>query len=200
MTKLDTTFFSLQQIIIDLSLIDRKHYFPGMKRHENDIEHSMAVTMLCWYIHDKLALDLDIAKILKYALTHDFVERYAGDTPTFASSEERAAKVIREQESLQKLSIEFSSFDDMIYTMQNYEDKPDEESLFVWSVDKMQALIMGDMDNWKAYAEAPISYDDFTDKFDELYPKSSQYTKEIFRELVAYCKTTYYDRPKTSQL
>ena len=188
--------FMLQQMVNDLSLIERKHYHPESKRRENDIEHSMAVTVLCWYIHDKYALGLDIAKILKYALTHDFVERYAGDVPTFASSTEREMKAMREHESLKMLSNEFDDFEDMIASMQKYEAKEDDESLFVWSVDKMQQLIMGDLDSWSSYAEAPITYNQFAAKYKELSEKSSIYCREIFEGLLEYSKSTYYDRPR----
>ena len=95
MTNPYPLFPQLQQMIIDLALIDRKHYLAKTNRRENDIEHTMAVALLCWYIHDKYKLDLDIAKILKYAITHDFVERYAGDTNTYANTEERAKKIER---------------------------------------------------------------------------------------------------------
>lgn len=187
--------FSLQKMINDLSLIERKHYHPETKRRENDIEYSMAVAMLCWYIHDKYSLNLDLAKILKYALTHDFVERYAGDVPTFASSVERDNKVLREQGSLKRLSEEFGKFEGMIASMQRYETKEDEESLFVWSVDKMQQLIMGDLDGWSSYAEAPITYDQFAAKYKELSEKSSKHCREIFEGLLEYSKSTYYDQP-----
>lgn len=195
MNKPDPLLFSIQQMTIDMSLIDRKHYLPHTSRRENDIEHSMAVAILCWYILDRYALDLDVAKVLKYALTHDFVERYAGDVPTFASQPERDEKVLREQASLQRLSEEFKGFDNLIATMKMYEAKEDEESLFVWSVDKMQQLIMGDLDNWRSYAEKPIAYEDFSKKYAELLGKSSNYTREIFEGLFNYSKTTYYDQP-----
>ncbi|MNR29159.1 hypothetical protein D3C85_1465270 [compost metagenome] len=155
----------------------------------------MTVAILCWYILDKYSLDLDIAKVLKYALTHDFVERYAGDVPTFASETERNEKLIREQESLQRLSEEFKDFNSLVISMRMYETKEDEESRFVWSVDKMQQLIMGDLDNWRSYAEKPITYDEFTKKYAELLEKSSKYTREIFEGLLNYSKTTYYDQP-----
>ena len=197
MTRPDLLLYSLQKMVNDLSLIDRKHYHPEAKRRENDIEHSMAVAILCWYIHDKYTLGLDIAKILKYALSHDFVERYAGDVPTFASSIERNDKLLREQESLKRLSEEFSEFEDMVASMRRYETKEDEESLFVWSVDKMQQLIMGDLDDWSSYAEAPITYDQFATKYKELSEKSSKYCREIFEGLLEYSKSTYYDQPKS---
>jgi 5'-deoxynucleotidase YfbR-like HD superfamily hydrolase len=181
-------------MINDLSMIERKSFIPNTDRRENDIEHSLTVATLCWYIHDKYKLELDIAKIFKYALSHDFVERYAGDVSTFASAEERIQKVIREKESLVRLSKELSAFDDIIVSMKHYEDKDDEESLFVWSVDKMQQLIMGSLDNWRCYAEAGITYDEFVAKYTELSAKSSKYCQELFNSLIEHSKNTYYDQ------
>lgn len=195
MPRPDPLFFAIQQLSIDLSLIDRNHYLAGTDRRENDVEHSMTVALLCWYIHDKYRLDLDIGKILKYALSHDFVERYAGDVNTFASTSERNDKVLREKESFNRMSNEFQGFDDMITAMREYDLKGDEESLFVWSVDKMQQLIMGGMDNWRPYAEINISYDRFAAKYAELVTKSSKYCRDIFNGLVEYSKSTYYDQP-----
>lgn len=191
----DPLFFSLQQMIIDLALIDRNHYLAKTDRRENDIEHSMTVAMLCWYIHDRYKLDLDIAKILKYALTHDFVEQYAGDVNTFASDVARAEKIERVKQSFDRISGESAEFDDMIHSMKSYEDRDDAESLFVWTVDKMQQLIMGDLDAWRPYAELPATYDQFVMKYDELLAKSSGYCHEIFEGLIEYSKTTYYDKP-----
>lgn len=195
MQKTDPVFFELQKMIVDLSLIHRNHYLAQTERRENDIEHSMTVAVLCWYIHDKYRIDLDIAKILKYAIAHDFVERYAGDVNTFANVEERASKVIKEKQSLERLSDEFREFGDMVSTMQQYELKIDEEALFVWTVDKMQALIMGDLDGWRPYAELNITFEAFCKKYSELQEQSSTYCREIFSGLIEYCKTTYYDRP-----
>lgn len=67
-----------------MSKVDRNHHILGSDRAENDVEHSYSVAILCWYLNDKLKLNLDIAKVLKYALVHDFPEVYAGDVNTFA--------------------------------------------------------------------------------------------------------------------
>ena len=194
----DPLLFSLQQLTIDLSLIARNHHLAKTDKKENDIEHSLTVALLCWYIYDREELKLDLSKILKYAITHDFVERYAGDVNTFASAEERNNKVIRESDSLEKLAKEYDKFPTMIFAMRQYELKEDEESLFVWTVDKMQGMIMGDMDGWRPYANLNISYDSFVKKHGEHHSKSSKYCKEIFEGLLEYCKTTYYDRPSNN--
>lgn len=60
--------------------IERVIHSNGGDRLENDVEHSYRLAMLAWYIisSNKLSLDLDL--VIKYALVHDLVEVYAGDT------------------------------------------------------------------------------------------------------------------------
>ncbi len=192
----DPLLFSLQKMVVGLALIDRNHYLAGTERRENDIEHSLSVALLCWFIHDKYKMKLDIGKILKYAIAHDFVELYAGDVNTFADADSRKNKVQVEKEALAKMSDEFNGFGDMMHVMHAYETKGDEEALFVWTVDKMQALIMGDLDNWRPYEEFGIDYAWFVEKYSEQLGKSSVHCKEIFAGLIEYTKSTYYDRPK----
>lgn len=191
MQKPDHILFELQKMSIDLALINRNHYLAGDKRRENDIEHSFTVALLCWYIHDRYKINLDIAKILKYALAHDFVERYAGDVNTYASTEVRQQKVKDEAAALKRLSTEFTDFPDLVLKMNEYELKQDEESLFVWTVDKIQQLIMGDMDNWRPYREISITIEQFYNKCVEQLQKSSPYIRDIFDSLIEYSKTTY---------
>lgn len=187
--------FDLQSLIVDLALINRNHHLAGHERAENDIEHSFAVAMLCWYIHDKYQLHLDLAKILKYALIHDFTEKYVGDINTFASKDMRAKKMELERTALARLSEDFKDFDGLTTELCEYDAQTDEESLFVWTVDKMQAYILGDLDDWRPYKKINITYDRFLAKHSEQLTKCSPYCKEIFAETLEYCKTTYYDRP-----
>ncbi len=196
MPQNDLNLSLIQQLVIDISLIDRNHYLAKTNRRENDVEHSLTVAVLCWYFHEKVSNPLDISKIFKYALAHDFVERYAGDVNTFANEKDREQKIVDERASLAKLSIEFSGFNTLVDTMQGYETRADEESLFVWTVDKMQALIMGDLDDWRPYKELDISYSRFVEKYDELLSQSSRYCRDAFEELIEYSKTTYYDQPR----
>lgn len=196
--KPHATLFSLQQLVVDLALIHRNHHLINSERQENDIEHSFMVALLCWYVCSHNRINLDLSKILRYAMVHDFVERYAGDVNTFASKSAREEKVVREQASLKKLSKEFSDFEDLVTCMQNYESKVDEEALFVWTIDKMQGMILGDMDSWRPYKKLNITYGRFVEKHKEHLAQASPYCKEIFDSLLEYCKTTYYDRPTVS--
>lgn len=197
MTKPHSLLFELQKLVADLAMIDRNHYLLGTDTRENDIEHSFTVAMLCWFIvsHKQLPLKLDLT--LEYALVHDFVERYAGDTNTFADQAARKQKIENEKLALSRLHDEFVDFPDMLRSLDEYESKLTEEALFVWTVDKMQALVLGDLDSWRPYKELDISYEQFTNKYRELIDQASPHCKDIFESLVLYSQSTYYARPNT---
>ncbi len=189
--------FDLQQLVINLASIDRKHYLAGTDRRENDVEHSYMVALLSWFIIEKYSLPLDHATVLKYALVHDIVEVYAGDVNSYATKAARRQKQKDEAASLMRLTKELDDFSALTDTIRSYEERSDDEVLFVWTVDKLQALIMGDLDVWRAYNEASISYEDFCRKnTSEILAKASPYAREIYEAFVEYSKTPYYDKPR----
>lgn len=196
MTKEFIKLGQLQQLVLEIIKVERNHYIPKTERRENVIEHSFSLAMLCWRIFEIVKPPLDITKILKYSLVHDFTERgQYQDTNTYAKELERQAKKEREAKELLSLTIEFKDFDDFIDILKNYEEFSDEESLFVWSVDKMQAPILGSIDNWRPYKEYGIPYKQFSDKGEELLTKCSPHLKDLFSKVFEEGKRTYYDRP-----
>ena len=101
------TLFALQQMALDLAAIERNHMHVGSEQHENDIEHSFTVALLCWFICERYKPKLDQTKVFKYAMAHDFAERYAGDTNTYANKDARQRKLALERAALERLSHEF---------------------------------------------------------------------------------------------
>ncbi len=190
--------FTLQKLTSDLSKVNRNHHVLDSDRPENDTEHSFAVALLCWYLHEKLQLDLDISTILKYAMVHDFVEVYAGDVQTYANKALRQQKVIDEAKAAARLNTEFSSFRGMLQALNNYEAKADDEALFVWTVDKLQALVLSYLDDWRPHKKLNISYDNFLSKYHEQLAECSPHCKGIFEAAYEYCLMTYYDKPVSS--
>lgn len=189
----------IQKLVLDIIKVERNHYIPETQRRENVVEHSFSLAILCWRVFDIVKPSLDITKILKYALVHDFSERgQKSDVNTYAKEEERRKKRILEAEELSKLSSEFKEFSDFTSILNNYEKNKDEEALFVWSVDKMQARILGWIDNWRPYKEYEghgIPYKQFSDKGEEFITKCSPYLKDLVSEICEESNRTYYDRP-----
>lgn len=151
----------IQKLINDFANVRRSHYIPGTEERESDIHHSFSVTALAWMIHDQLRLNLDIGKILKYATIHDLVEVYAGDVNAYASQKMREDKKAAEAISLRRIEAEVAEiFPDMVNRMKQYEQKADAEARFVWIVDKIQALVQGKADNYRAFYEQGLKQSD----------------------------------------
>jgi 5'-deoxynucleotidase YfbR-like HD superfamily hydrolase len=184
----------IQQLVVDVSKIERRHYRPLTDARENVAEHSMSVATLAWFLHNHISSKTDINLIIKYAIVHDFVEVHAGDINTFATAKARAQKEVREQESLEKIAIEFGAFPDMVATMRAYQAMDDNAARFVWTVDKIQQLIMGRMDDWRAYYEQNIDLGMFDAKMAELLAKASPELKNIYAETIAWSRETYISK------
>jgi len=129
------------EFINKFKLIKRTVFVAGEnpKRRENDAEHSFELAMVGWYLVDSLKLDLDLNKILKYSLTHDLVEIYAGDIDSFMYPNEDISKLKEENEhkAFEQIKLEFKDFPEMLKYIQEYEQKLDRESVFVYVLDKV---------------------------------------------------------------
>lgn len=155
----------LQQFIADFAKVERVPQLADTGRPENDVEHSYGLALTCWFLAPKIAPDLDLGKILRYALAHDTVEIHAGDTFIFADPEVLASKSDREDAALEKLAEDWSDFPGMTDYAKGYKDKRDEEAKFVYSVDKILPVLMVDLgegsDFWKRHK---ITFDMEADK------------------------------------
>lgn len=197
MNKLHISLSKLQELVIDITKINRNHTIPGSKKNENVVEHSFSVAMLCWKIHSSIESNLNLEKIFKYCLAHDFLERgMAQDVNTYATANEKISKKEYEENQLNLLSAEFSDFQDMISAVSSYEDQVDEESKFVKIVDKMQAIILGELDGWKPYIKVQVSHSEFVKKGDEFMEMCPDCLKDILQELNEHSRATFYDQPK----
>jgi len=141
-TKLLNKFRSVERVV----LVNEK------ERNENDVEHSYYMAMLAWYIVNVNKLDLDINLVIKYALIHDFVEVYAGDTYIYSSDKAHIeSKEKREKEAAEKLQKDFSEFEDMHTLIEKYEKREDKESRFIYALDKIQPMINIYTDNGRSW-------------------------------------------------
>jgi len=128
------------EFINKFKLIKRTVFVAGdNKRQENDAEHSFELAMVSWYLVDSLKLDLDLNKILKYSLVHDLVEVYAGDIDSFMYPNQDISKLKQENEhrAFEQIKQEFTEFPQMIEYINEYEQKLDSESIFVYVLDKV---------------------------------------------------------------
>lgn len=189
-----------QCLVLDVISVNRNHSIPGTDRHENVVEHSFSIAMLCWRAFDEIKPKLSLAKILKYALIHDFSERgLASDTNTYADPAQRRKKKEREKMELARISKEFEDFSDFVEIVRDYENLTDGEAVFVWTIDKLQAVILGEMDNWRPYESYGIGFAHFCEKSLGFREKCPEQLLGFFDEVQEHAYMTYYDNPRNKE-
>jgi putative hydrolase of HD superfamily len=158
---------------------------PFRQRFENDAEHSYQLAMVAWFLIEQDKLKLDRELCFMYALSHDLVEVYAGDTYTFDNNHS-LSKQKREKEALKKIKKRFSSFKTLAKILENYEKKKDEESKFIYTLDKLIPPIQIYLEKGKLWHEKNLSFDDILENKNHkiaLFKRTNEYWLELLKEL-----------------
>ena len=171
----------------DFKKIERAIRVSGSERFENDAEHSYQLALVAWYIITKEKLPLDISKVLMYSLVHDLVEIYAGDMPYHGRTEEmNHQKKENEHKALSRLQKEFPEFPGFTNAIEQYEKSDNEESRFVYALDKFIPMVNIYFDNGRAWKERKISLthlQNSKNRRTKEHPRVHEYWK-LFEELL----------------
>lgn len=188
---------SVQRLVTDIAKVQRNHRIPGTDRRENVIEHTFASAMIGWWVHEELGLtDLDMGKVFKYILVHDFTERgLTFDFNAYAIAGDREAKAHYEQEQLHAIVKEFGNFGDFTTTLVNYQLRADNEAWFAQTIEKMQAVILDQIDGWRAHESIGASYDDYCAHHHEVIENCYPPVRVLLEQVVEYGRQTFYDQP-----
>ncbi len=184
----------LQQLIANFGSVQRYIQFADKGHLETDVEHSYGLAITAWYLALQLAPQLDIGKILKYALAHDLVELHAGDTYIF-DHENVKTKSDREDAALEQLKKDLPDFLEVVSYASNYKDKIDAEARFVYAVDKilhpLMVVLSGDTKFWKRNNITQKMHADEKNKKMSVSPEVAPYAKALNEWLAA--KESFYE-------
>lgn len=134
----------LQRLLSDLTQVERKTYRPRGREfvRENDAEHSYSLAMMAWFLAQWFP-QLDRNLLIRYALVHDLVEAYAGDTPTHGSEELLATKAEREAKAIEQLKKDWPDFAEANNAIDEYENRSTNEARFIYALDKVMPMMLG---------------------------------------------------------
>jgi putative hydrolases of HD superfamily len=138
--------------------VEREVLYSDNKRKENDLEHSGQLALLAWYLIKSQNLKLDENKAIKYALVHDLVEAYAGDTFIYDASKNKT-KAIREKRAIQKLKKTYPEFSEMHTLIEEYESFANKESKFIYALDKLIPACNIYLDNGRLWKHHNVTLD-----------------------------------------
>lgn len=140
------------------------------KKVESSAEHSYQVAMVAWFLIEQDKLKLNKELCFMYALAHDLVEIYAEDTFVF-DTKKKASKHDREKAALAKIQKRFSKFPNLIKIIEDYEKRADQESNFIYMLDKFMPPMQIFLDNGQMWHKKKVSF-----------LKQTEYKGNILRE------------------
>ena len=140
-----------------------------LERLESVGEHIFTMGLLALATIDKYDLNLNVEKVLKMIFIHELGEIDVGDIP-MVDVELHANKHQKEFECVKRIS-DVLKENWMIELWLEFEEKKTKEAIFVYKMDKLQAVMQA-----KYYSE---SINDNNKLFDEFYENSDELCGEF---------------------
>lgn len=137
---------------------------------ESDTDHTVMLGLCACAIASSYAPHLNLGKIAQFALVHDLVEAYAGDTSTIDISDElRKKKDEKEHEAFLRIKSEFEGVFPWIHTtIEEYETLASEEAKFIKTLDKCMPKITHLLNNGTALVKVIPEKEDARNNFNKL--------------------------------
>lgn len=138
MEKLADAVVRLGKLILQFGRTYRVTRYEDGVTPESDTDHTVMLGIVACAYAARTAPHLDLGKIAQFALVHDLVEVYAGDTDSLLlTAEHRTDKERREREALERIKKEFGeAFPWIAETIEAYESLATPEARFVKTMDK----------------------------------------------------------------
>lgn len=185
---------SIQHLVSDVGRVSRNHRIPGTERHESVVEHSFGSCMLAWRMAEELELQdlLDMGKVFKYIMIHDFTERgLVQDYNAYRHAGDHVAKQAYEAEQQQALLSEFADFAEFTEMLQDYDAQADDEAWFAETVEKTQAIILDHNDSWRAHIAIGASLEDYVAHHAGVLERAYPPTHTLVAEIIEAGRQSY---------
>lgn len=130
----------LSELLLAFGRVDRITCHPDGTTPESDTDHTVMLGILACAFAEAFAPGLDRGSVAQFALIHDLVEVYAGDTATYRilSEEDVKEKAERERQALLRIKQEYDAMLPWIgRTLEEYESLASPEARFVKTIDKV---------------------------------------------------------------
>jgi 5'-deoxynucleotidase YfbR-like HD superfamily hydrolase len=162
---------------------------------ESDSHHSFSLALIAYEVASEFAPELDKQKILLYALVHDLSELVTGDVNTLmATADELEEKRQRDLVATKEVVEQLTFAPHIAKALQAYEDKEDEESLFIYWLDKVVTIPMHFHDKGATLRTFGITTkQDARDWYERVYAKLS-HEKGLGHESVVKLLEIAHDR------
>ena len=197
MTENSQGLVDIGRLVLTFARVNRVTLHEDGVTPESDTDHTVMVSLCACSLAAKLYPALDIGKIAQFALVHDLVEVYAGDTNTFnISHEQRKEKDVREASALLRIEKELDSVYPWITkTIREYESLTTDEARFVKVVDKLMTKLTHRINNGAYLKNEGISKEEtlrhygsqteaIEEKYGTLFPEIIILLKQLTDDII----------------
>lgn len=151
-----------------------RHSWTSSGRHESVAEHSFRLIVFAWLVKEEFK-NLDMDKVMKMCVFHDFGEAITGDIPSF---EKKDLDRKREEQAVSEiLEILPSPYKDELFELfEEMEALETEEAKLYKALDRLEAVIQhdeADLSTW-----LPLEYE-LQLTYGEKEASEFKYTKEL---------------------
>ncbi|HSX02200.1 MAG TPA: HD domain-containing protein [Candidatus Saccharimonadia bacterium] len=189
----------ITQVLLPFYHVRRDIPLPiGERRLENDAEHSWSLAFLASCLAPQIDKGLDVGKVCQFAIVHDLVEVYAGDTAVHGNADHIRTKAAREEAAAKKIATEFSHMPWITETIATYEQRDCNEAKFVYALDKYLPVFFDYLDKSRYFREKKMSLAAYNQSLEEhrqkahMHPTVGKYYDEV-RALVDTHPEYFYD-------
>lgn len=153
-----------------------RHSWTSSGRHESVAEHSFRLAVFAWLVKEEFK-ELDMDKVMKMCIFHDFGEALTGDIPSF---EKEDSDRIKENQAVNDiLEILPSPYKEELSALfEEMNALETEEAKLYKALDRLEAVIQhdeADLSSW-----LPLEYE-LNLTYGEKEAKEFEYTKELHK-------------------
>ncbi|MCX6756682.1 MAG: HD domain-containing protein [Candidatus Nomurabacteria bacterium] len=173
----------IARLTFKFALVDRVTMLEDGEKYESDTDHTVMLAVCACALAEASYKDkLDIGKVAQFAIVHDLVEAYAGDTNSInITDENRGKKEMKEAESLKRIESELGRVYPWIHkTIEEYERLDTKEAQFVKTLDKVMPKISHTLNKGVALKKLGVSKEETESHFSiQMKEYKEKYGKEF---------------------
>jgi putative hydrolase of HD superfamily len=172
----------LGELSLAFGRVDRVTYHPDGKTLESDTDHTVMLGLVACAFASRYLPQLDVGLVAEFALVHDLVEVYAGDTSTLRIDDDgRAAKAEREAAAQARIEQEFGgSLPWLPWMIESYEARTLAEARYVKALDKLLPKITHILNNLKTIHEQGVTGEELKQRYDDQLVELLGYAGDLY--------------------
>lgn len=184
--KVTEKTLELGKLSLLFSRVNRATFHEDGVTPESDTDHTVMLGLCACAFASQYDTSLDIGKVAQFALVHDLVEAYAGDTNSIGiTADTKSDKEVREHNAFLRIQEEFRDIFPWIHsTIEEYESLESKEARFIKTFDKILPKITHTLNNGKHYKDSNRTKDELASIHQkQVHEMSSGYAKEFTRAI-----------------